>query len=314
MIPLLTTFRKEIDAHPFSMEQLYGYLGITRQGYFSAYGRRRQELAMMDEILHLVHEYRLKKDNRAGSRSLYYNLGIKEKYGLGVSKFERLMSAYGMTLLPLRTRIVTTRSSLQSWNYPDLTSGLKLTNINQLVVGDLTYIQMAQYRYYLFLLTDVFSARIVGHSVSTRMRAQEAYEAFCMWMALRKRKNLEACIHHTDGGSQYFSNLYIEAMNDARLNISVASNCLANGYAEQRNGLLKYHLIPTIAMTKGTTIKTQIDKIITIHNVQRKQKALGWKSPCEFERDLINGTTPSAKTLFDRSEHLKSTTLDNGFS
>ncbi|MBK8748648.1 MAG: hypothetical protein IPM04_12515 [Saprospiraceae bacterium] len=40
----------------------------------------------------------LQKDANAGSRTLYYNLNIKEQYNIGVNKFEKLMSDYGLIL------------------------------------------------------------------------------------------------------------------------------------------------------------------------------------------------------------------------
>ena len=78
---------------------------------------------MMIEIEMKVKDYRRHKDRRAGSRNIYYNLDIKSQYGMGVTKFERLMSKYGLTLLPLRVRVMTTKSCCQSWNYTKVHKG-----------------------------------------------------------------------------------------------------------------------------------------------------------------------------------------------
>jgi putative transposase len=283
ILPLLTAIRSTQCDHQIAMEQFYRYLGITRQAYFQALSREAPKKIQIAEMIKLVKEYRSKHDRRAGSRSLYYNLEIKTKFDIGISKFEQLMSQANMSLVPLRINVVTTKSSLQSWNYNNLASGLIIRGINELVVGDLTYVVIGSGRYFLFCLTDVYSARIVGYHLAERMRAVEAKRAFDMWVKLRSGTALKSCIHHTDGGSQYFSQLYLSAINALKIKVSVAENCLENGYAEQRNGLIKHHLLPTIDLSKGKTLFKEIARIIHTYNHDRKQENLNWLSPVNYE-------------------------------
>jgi transposase InsO family protein len=303
IIPLLTLIRVFRVQSGVNIESVYRYVGVSRQSYFQAKQRQEAQMEMMHQIEGLVREYRANKDRRAGSRSLYYNLSIKEKYNIGVNKFEGLMSEYGLTLAPLRLRIVTTKSCLQSWNYPDLTPGLVLRDINQLVVGDLTYVKIGRYMYYLFCLTDLYSARIVGYHLGRRMRAKEAKEALDQWFKLRGKSSLDECIHHTDGGTQYFSTIYLESMKGINLQISVAKNCLDNGYAEQRNGFVKHHLIPTLKLVQtDRLLYKEFDKMIYFYNYERKQEDLGWFSPVEYEKNWQDkGSRPMLK-IYDRSK------------
>lgn len=302
MIPLLTELRAIGECNGVSLESLYSYVGISRQGYFQGYERLKSEAAMMTTIALQVHKYRSKKDFRAGSRSLYHNLGIKGQFGIGVTKFERLMSKYELTLLALRIKVVTTKSCYRSWSYSDLRAGLKVNNINQLVVGDLTYINIDRHRYYLFTLIDVYSARIVGYSLGKRMRAIDAKQAFDGWLKLRGKERVKGCIHHTDGGSQYFSRLYLSAMKERGLCISVAKNCLDNGFAEQRNGLLKHHLFPTIRMSKEGTLRKELRRIMDYYNEERKQAKLGWLSPIEFEVKYSARSDRPLMNIYDRAK------------
>jgi putative transposase len=265
------------------MDHFYRHVGISRQGFQQGFRGYEAECSLMREIEEKVAIYRSEHDRRAGSRSLYYNLNIKVEFGLGINKFERLMSAYNLTLAPMRVRVVTTQSCLQSWNYANLAEGMEIDDINQLVVGDLTYISMGRYRYYLFGLTDVYSSRLVGYKLHTRMRAIEALAAFEMWIELRGKENVNGCVHHTDGGRQYFSHIYMQAMDAGKLKVSVARNCLQNGYAEQRNGLIKHHLLPTVKSSIGAGLTRGINQIMYFYNHKRKQQALGWRSPVEYE-------------------------------
>ena len=301
--PLLTMLRGKQSEHGIPMERFYKQVGLSRQGYFQALIRQERQDKMMDQIKKQVKGYRGSKDSRAGSRSMYYNMGIKEDYHLGVNKFEHLMSTYGLSLKPLRIRVVTTRSTKQSWNYLNLTKGLTVSGINEVVVGDLTYVNYRSERYFLFCLTDVYSARIVGWSWSRRMRAEDALIALKMWKQLRGPGAIRGCIHHTDGGSQYFSDLYLGVMGDLKLQISVARDCLDNGFAEQRNGLFKHHLVPVLPPDlAGPNLIEEVSRIIRNYNHDRKQEKLGWKSPVEYENYWFGSTERPKMTIYDREQ------------
>lgn len=307
MIPLLQAIKLKQTEHRIPMWKFYAEFDITRQGFHQAERAFEAKQAMIKQIADMVIKYRTKVDCRAGSRTIYYNLGIKDLFNIGVTKFEAMLSAYSLALKPLRVRVITTKSDKQSWNYPNLANGLRIDNINQLVVGDITYVYIDGKRYYLFCLTDVYSARIVGHCFSTRMRSIEAQSAARRWIKLRVENCLLTCIHHTDGGTQYFSGEYLKVLNDLEVQISCAKNCLQNGYAEQRNGLIKHHLLPTMQVNSVHGMARNIDRIIKRYNYDRKQKALGWKSPVEFEEHIKKTGIRPVRNLF------KFTDLKNGF-
>ena len=277
------------------LEVLYKYLGITRQGALKSLMRQKERAGLMAEIEALVSSYRRTKDRRAGSRSLYYNLDIKTLYGLGVNRFERLMAEAGLTVVPLRLKVITTVSCYQSWRYHNLANGLEVNDINEIVVGDITYLFIGRERYYLFCLTDVYSSRIVGIHISQRIRSRDAQYALDAWIELRGKTAIRGCIHHTDGGGQYFSKAYVRSLVACGISISTARNCLQNGYAEQRNYLLKHHLLPTRNLSKPHLIRTELAEAIRFYNEERKQAGLGWRSPVEYE-DYI-----SSKVLEERS-------------
>lgn len=293
-IQLLTRIRQDRSKHKMSLELFYAYYQITRQGYWKALKRMEEQGGVIERLTQEVEQYR-QLDSRAGSRSMYYNMDIKHRYGLGVSKFEKLLSEQGLTLLPCRVRVVTTRSSFQSWNYENLTHGLELTSVNQLVVGDLTYIGVGGAVYYLFLLTDVYSCRIVGHCLDTRMRKEEAMRALNQWIEMRGADKVQNCIHHTDGGSQYFSGSYLKELAEHEIQVSAAKSCLENGYAEQRNGLIKNHFAPILRNMSEGTAKTEVARIIHFLNYKRKQKRLGWLSPVAFENKYADQVGPVRK-------------------
>lgn len=259
---------------------IYRYYGMSRQAFRKGVLKLEQERRMMELIAEEVSRHRNTKDRRAGSRTLYYNLEIGSRYSIGVSKFEELMSEYRLILSVVKTRLITTRSTALSRKYRDLIKGLIINNINQVIVGDLTYIYIDNRVYYLFSLFDYYSGRMVGCHGSDRMRKQEAMEALEQFIRLRGVKRIQKTIHHTDGGSQYFSHAYLKK--GKMMAFSVAENCLANGYAEQRNGLIKAHFLPLINGESLKSFQQGVQYIKDEYN-NRRQEKLGWLSPIEFE-------------------------------
>lgn len=298
MVPLLLVIKSNQVEHEIPMSAFYENMGISRQGFHKACKAYERTQLMVSQIAEMVSDLREHIDCRAGSRTSFFNLDIKEKFDIGITKFEQLMSKNGLTLKQLRVRIITTKSSMQSWNYSNLADGLILDNINQLVVGDLTYIYLAGKRYYLFCLIDVYSAYIVGFQVGKRMRSIDAEQALRAWIELRMLENILNCIHHTDGGSQYFAARYLSILNDAEVRISCARNCLQNGYAEQRNGFIKHHLLPLINMNNNNPVRA-IGKLIKTYNEKRKQQKLGWLSPLEYEKRVATMDRRPVRKLFN---------------
>jgi len=307
MVPVLLSIREAQGEHGIVMERFYSHVGISRQGFSKAAKGFVEEKLLVEKLMDMVKSYRQSKDSRAGSRSLFHNLEIKTRFGIGVNKFERLMSAHGLILPPLSTRVVTTKSSMQSWNYTNLVNGLSINDINQVVVGDLTYLFIFGKRFFLFCMVDLYSGMIVGFGFGPNMRAKDAKVARDGWVRLRKKENLKGCIHHTDGGTQYFSALYLTSLTDLEVRVSCAENCLMNGYAEQRNGLIKHHFMPTVRDLDEDGLFKEIKRIIRFYNYERKQEGLGWLSPVEFEKK-VSGMSEKPERLLH-----KFTKNKNGF-
>ena len=77
---------------------------------------------------------------------------------------------------------------------------------NQLWVADITYIALAAGFVYLAAILDAWSRRVVGYAISRSVDARLTLAA--LKAALRTRRPPSGCMHHSDRGAQYASEIY----------------------------------------------------------------------------------------------------------
>ena len=102
MIEVFESLKADQVNHNIPMSRFYDFIGISKQGFYKAKKRFDAYQLMVEQIKPMVLAYRRKKDARAGSRSLYYNLGIKNRFDIGVTKFEQILSVNNITYRSLK--------------------------------------------------------------------------------------------------------------------------------------------------------------------------------------------------------------------
>ncbi len=81
---------------------------------------------------------------------------------------------------------------------------------NQLWLADITEHRTGEGKLYLCAIKDVFSNRIVGYSIDSRMKSRLATTALAS--AVARRGDVAGCILHTDRGSQFRSRRFVHAL------------------------------------------------------------------------------------------------------
>jgi putative transposase len=163
------------------------------------------------------------------------------------------------------------------------------TSAGLCVVGDITYIRLRDGSFcYLAVFQDKFTRRVVGWALSARMTVQLVIDAF--QVARRRALLKRGAIIHADRGSQYAAVefrrlLYIYGF---RQSMSAKGNCYDNAQAESFFSRFKAELIEDGVFESIEEARTEIFSYIEgYYNRIRKHSGLGYKSPLEFERELI---------------------------
>jgi putative transposase len=155
---------------------------------------------------------------------------------------------------------------------------------NRLWLTDLTEHRASEGKLYLCAVKDVYSNRIVGYSISHRMKASLAVAA--LRMAIRRRGCPTGTIVHSDRGSQFRATRYVRALANNGLIGSMGriGACADNAAMESFFSLLQNNVLDTRRWETREDLRLAIVTWIerTYHR-RRRQRTLGKLTPSEFE-------------------------------
>jgi transposase InsO family protein len=134
----------------------------------------------------------------------------------------------------------------------------------------------------------VFSNRIVGYSISDRMKSRLAVDALTSAVARRAVEGAEVagCVVHSDRGSQFRSRKFLAALRRHNLIGSMGQVASAgdNAAMESFFGLLQNNVLDRQRWTSRQQLRIAIITWIerTYHR-RRRQRRLGRLTPVEYE-------------------------------
>ncbi|MGY5766685.1 IS3 family transposase [Brachybacterium sp. DNPG3] len=167
-------------------------------------------------------------------------------------------------------------------------------DVNELWLTDITEHWTDEGKLYLCAIKDVFSGRIVGYSIDTRMTARLAVNA--LNNAASRRSGAAGCIVHSDRGSQFRSRKFVHALNRHHLIGSMGKVGAAgdNAAMESFFALLQKNVLNRKRWRTRDELRIAIVTWIerTYHR-RRRQTRLGRLTPIEYET-IMNPTTALA--------------------
>jgi len=285
----------------YSMEDLYKQIGKSRQSYEQQRKRNVANLKIEEQMIGLVKQMR-QDHPRMGSRTMYHTLNeLGFVVPLGITRFEQLVSRSKLTVGTAKSRSPRTSDGLGKRNYPNLTNGLSINNINQLIVGDITYFWVSSRWCYIFVLKDVYSQRVISMIPSEDMRAYHALANLNELVELRGEACLRDCIFHSDNGSQYESTMFTKELNRLDMQISRSAICSQNGSSEQCNHIIKNMYLEHFGIRSYEDLVQNCKRVQYLVNYERTIEQLGNISADKFEQQItvLNQNQRPIKTLYD---------------
>jgi hypothetical protein len=113
--------------------------------------------------------------------------------------------------------------------------------------------------------------------------------------------DLSELIFHSDGGSQYRSNDFVEVLRSRGISSSMCTNALDNAYAEKLNDVIKNEYLEYWEITDFGKLKRSVKKAVDNYNKVRHHGQLPMRvAPLEFERYLRDNKTPRPPSMLIR--------------
>jgi putative transposase len=151
-------------------------------------------------------------------------------------------------------------------------------------VGDITYVPTHEGWLYLAVVIDLFSRKVVGWSMSDRIKEELVTGAFMM--AVHSRNPLPWLIFHSDRGSQYCSVKFRETLKGVKAlqSMSGKGNCYDNAVAESFFHTLKVERLHNlIFLTRDSAKRCIFEYIEVFYNKKRRHSYINYLSPDNFE-------------------------------
>jgi transposase InsO family protein len=264
-------------------------LGVKSNNYYS-YQKRfstKSEDPTHQEMIDCVKDIAHFSDNTYGERRIQKVLNA---LGFPVSRHKtaQLMKEANVWVRYKKRYKVTTNSDHNKPIYPNvLEQNFNVEAADQAWVQDITYVWTAEGWLYLAVVIDLYSHKVVGWSMGSRMKAQLVCDALTMAMWQRQPKT--GLIIHSDQGVQYASHQYRKLLksNDFIGSMSKKGCCWDNAVAESFFGSLKQERVHWKNYpTRYEAQQDVMNYICMWYNSRRLHSYLNYQSPNDFEERI----------------------------
>lgn len=276
-----------------SVERACAVLGIGRSSYYRYQAPPRtptpapEAVRLREAVERIVLAFPGYGYRRVTAQLQREGFRVNHKRVLRVMRQESLLCA-------LQRRWVKTTDSQHGLRvYPNLlpeAGWRQLTGLNQAWVADLTYIRLPAGFCYLAALLDAFSRRVVGWCLSDRLDATVTVKA--LEQAVAGRQPPAGWIHHSDQGVQYACRDYVERLEAAQAQISMATKGTPreNAQAESFFRILKGEEVYLQDYQSLQEAEASIGRFLDeVYDQKRLHSALGYRPPCEYEQLFLAG-------------------------
>ena len=263
---------------------------VSRSGFYD-YLRKYNVQGPVDPIQNAL-EARIKEifnesKGTYGSRRMVKKLK-SEGYDVGRYRIRNLMRKIKLKAKTPKRYKVTTDSNHSYTIAPNVVNRQFSADApNKLWATDITYLWTMEGWMYLAVVLDLFSRQVVGWAMDKHMKVQLTLDALAM--AYWRRKPEPGLIHHSDRGIQYACDQYQRQLEQFKMipSMSRKGDCWDNSPTERFFRSLKYeHLLSCMLPTREAA-KRETLEYITFYNAYRLHSTLGYKSPMEFEREIL---------------------------
>ena len=267
-----------------SIRRLCDLFDVHPSGYYAWLRQSRSKRDIADRRLTgLIKQFWLESGGVYGYRKVYSDLRELGE-GCGENRVYRLMRIAGLRA-QVGYRRPRHRSGPPNVVIPNrLQRQFNTATPNEAWVTDITHIRTHEGWLYLAVVVDLFSRRVIGWSMKSRITKELVLDA--LLMAVWRRNPKAQVMVHSDQGSQYTSYDWQSFLREHGLEGSMSrrGNCHDNAVAESFFQLLKRERVRRhVYATREEARSDVFDYIEMFYNARRRHGFNNQLSPVEYE-------------------------------
>ena len=191
-------------------------LSVTRSGYYGYQRRGSDKISFHRQtLLEAVRRIAKTTGDSYGSRRVKKELNALD-HEVSRYKARKLMKEAGVQVKHRKKYKVTTNSDHQQPLFDNVVDRqFSVDQQDRVYVGEITYLWTQEGWLYLAVVIDLYSRKVVGWSMGSRMKAQLVFDA--LRMAIWQRRPQAGLVVHSDRGAQYASTDYRRLLSDHEL-------------------------------------------------------------------------------------------------
>lgn len=266
------------------MTRLCRLFAVTRAGFYAwrrrpVSARRRQDRVLLEEMRAIFEA----SDGTYGSPRIQHAL-LTGGHRVSRRRVARLMCQDGLRARV--ARVYRGKAGVHRWfsRQPNHVRRTRATKPDQIWVGDVTYLAVGGRWWYLIVVLDQCSRRVLAWRLAATRDSRVTRAV--LDAALRRRRPNAGLIFHTDRGSE-FQGTPVRA----RLAASGVRQSMTRGGAPGENAhmesffhSLKADVIHGRSFQTITELRQQLRRYVPFYNYRRLHSSLGYQSPVDYER------------------------------
>lgn len=260
---------------------------VSRSGFYAWQAREPSARQLRDDVL-AEHVRRIHADSRGyyGSPRIKHALahqGTEVSRGT-VARVMRRARLQGRSARLYRRSRVGQKAFFTS--IPNTERDVELERINQVWVGDVTYLKVSGQWRYLAVVMDKFSRRIIGWSLGRSRDAALTIDAIDH--AARNRKPQAGLHFHSDRGIEYAAWAYRQKLTKYGMvqSMNRPGKMNDNAHMESFFHSLKTEELYGRTFTLDDDLRKVLLSYIQFYNQQRLHSSIGYRSPAMFEKSV----------------------------
>ena len=253
-------------------------LKISRTVYYYERKDKKVDTKLENQIIKIFRDSR----NNYGTRKIKATLG-KQNIVVSRRRIAKIMAKHGLVSNYTVKQYKVTRTNCNEDKVQNIVNrDFSNKDVNEVVVSDLTYVNVNNTWHYICILIDLHAREIIGYAAGKRKDANLVYKAFSrVNTGLNKIK-----VFHTDRGNE-FKNKLIDNLLDTfniERSLSAKGSPYDNAVAEATFKIFKTEFSFNRKFNSFEELERELFDYVNWYNNFRIHGSLGYLTPIEYKQ------------------------------